>query len=94
MTGPTASVAVAVGVASRPRRPDPSPRRSGSRLTDVITGAVVSLTVTVNVFVVVLPAPSVAVTVTVVTPSGNSVPEACEYAIVTGPTASVAVAAA
>ena len=60
----------------------------------VSAGGVVSRTVTVKVRDETLPAASVAVTVTVVVPSANIEPEACEYVIVTGPTASVAVAAA
>src|SRR5262249_23996874 len=90
VTGPTASVAVgAAYVTAPPAAVFPSPVRFA--LTDVITGAVVSRTVTVKVFVAVFPCPSVAVTVTVFTPRAKVVPEACEYVIVTGPTASVAV---
>ena len=60
----------------------------------VMVGAVVSCTLTVNELVDALPWPSVAVTVTVVVPIANVEPDAFEYVIVTGPTASVAVAAA
>ena len=60
-------------------------------LMDVIVGGVVSTTVTVKLWLEEFPAPSVAVTVTTVVPKPNVEPDACEYAIVTGPTASVAV---
>ena len=53
-----------------------------------------STTHTWKLFEVAFPAASVAVTVTVVVPSANTVPLACEYAIVTAETASVAEAAA
>src|SRR5436309_665885 len=56
----------------------------------VSDGGVVSTTVTLKLSTVALPAPSVAVTVTVVVPSTNVVPGACEYAIDTAETASVA----
>lgn len=51
------------------------------------------MTLTVNVLTVLLPAPSVAVTITVVVPTAKVEPDALEYVIVTGPTASVATAA-
>ena len=54
----------------------------------------VSCTVTVNDEVELLPWPSVAVTSTVVEPIAKVEPEAAEYVSVTGPAASVAVAAA
>ena len=62
--------------------------------TEVITGGVVSRTVIVKVRVVMFPAPSFAVTVTIVVPIAKTVPDAFEYVIVTGPTASLAIAAA
>ena len=94
VTALTASVAVAGGgyvddraERARRRRRD---RNVGGH--DVITGGVVSRTVIVNVFVLLFPWPSRAVTVIVVVPSSNIVPDAWEYVIVIGPTASVAFA--
>src|SRR5262249_10826424 len=52
------------------------------------------MTLTVKVAVETFPAASLAVTVTVVVPTAKVEPEAFEYVIVTGPTRSVAIAAA
>ena len=94
-TALTASVATAGGYVTIAPCAAPVVARAKTVMsagTNVNTGGVVSRTVIVNVWLVTFPCPSRAVTVTTVVPSLNIVPDAWEYVIVTGPTASVAFA--